>query len=105
MGESFGMLASTFTRSQIAAIFITMVFTILPAVQFAGLINPVSALEGIGRAIGEIFPASYMLVISRGTFNKALNFQDLHTSFLFIGLSVPVVTTLAILLLKKQERG
>lgn len=102
---SFGMLASTFTRSQIAAIFITMVFTILPAVQFAGLINPVSALEGIGRAIGEIFPASYMLVISRGTFNKALNFQDLHTSFLFIGLSVPVVTTLAILLLKKQERG
>ena len=101
---SFGMLASTFTRSQIAAIFITMVFTILPAVQFAGLINPVSSLEGFGRIVGEIFPATYMFVISRGTFSKALSFEDLHTAFLYITVAVPIVVTLAILSLKKQER-
>ncbi len=101
---SFGMLASTFTRSQIAAIFITMVFTILPAVQFAGLINPVSSLEGFGRAVGEIFPATYMFIISRGTFSKALSFEDLHTAFLYITVAVPIVVTLAILSLKKQER-
>lgn len=101
---SFGMLASTFTRSQIAAIFITLVFTILPAAQFSGLINPVSSLEGIGRAIGEIFPATYMFIISRGTFSKALDFTDLHTMFLYIGIAVPIVLTLAILLLNKQER-
>jgi ribosome-dependent ATPase len=100
---SFGMLASTFTRSQIAAIFITMVFTILPAVQFSGLINPVSSLEGFGRAFGELFPATYMFVISRGSFSKALNFSDLHTAFFYIALAVPVVVAIAILSLKKQE--
>lgn len=102
---SFGMLASTFTRSQIAAIFITMVFTILPAVQFSGLINPVSSLEGIGRAIGEVFPAAYMFVISRGTFSKALSFEDLHSAFLHIAIAVPIIMMLAILALKKQARG
>ncbi|MEN9985797.1 MAG: hypothetical protein RI925_1299, partial [Pseudomonadota bacterium] len=42
----FGLLASTFTQSQIAALFVTMIGTIIPCVQFAGLLNPVSSLEG-----------------------------------------------------------
>jgi len=49
-----GLLASTVTRSQIAAMFFTMVGTMIPAVQFSGLINPVSSLEGGGRIIGEV---------------------------------------------------
>lgn len=61
-----GLLASTITRSQIAAMFFTMVGTMIPAVEFGGLINPVSSLEGGGRWIGEIYPASHMLTISRG---------------------------------------
>ena len=46
----FGLLASTFTRSQIAAMFVTMIGTIIPCVQFAGLLNPVSSLEGFGAS-------------------------------------------------------
>ncbi len=45
----FGLFASTFTRSQIAAMFVTMIGTMMPAIQFAGLINPVSLA---GRAQG-----------------------------------------------------
>jgi ribosome-dependent ATPase len=44
-------------------------------VQFAGLIDPVSSLEGAGRAIGEVYPATYMFTISRGVFNKALGLR------------------------------
>jgi ribosome-dependent ATPase len=98
-----GLLASTVTRSQIAAMFFAMLGTMLPAVQFAGLINPVSSLEGFGRWIGEIYPASYMLLISRGVFSKALNFSDLQASFWPMLLAVPVIMGLAIFLLKKQE--
>src|SRR5690606_37087834 len=72
-----GLLFSALTRSQIAALFLTMIGTLLPAVQFSGLTNPVSALEGPGRLIGEIYPASHMFVISRGVFSKALGFADL----------------------------
>ena len=41
-----GLLISTFMRSQIAAIFGTAVLTMLPAVQFSGMIDPVSSLRG-----------------------------------------------------------
>jgi ribosome-dependent ATPase len=44
----------------------------MPAIQFAGLINPVSSLEGSGKFIGEIYPATHMITISRGVFSKAL---------------------------------
>ena len=99
-----GLLASTLVRSQIAAIFFTMVGTLIPAVQFGGLINPVSALEGVGRWVGEAYPASHMFVISRGVFSKALGFADLAVSFWPLALAAPLILGLAVLLLRKQER-
>lgn len=47
-----GLFASIFTCSQIAAIFATMLGTILPAIQFSGPLNPVTSLEGAGKIIG-----------------------------------------------------
>ena len=98
-----GLLASTLTKSQIAAMFFVMIGTILLAVQFAGLINPVSSLEGAGRWIGEVFPATYMFIISRGVFSKALGFADVRDALWPLLLAIPVVMGAAIALLKKQE--
>ena len=99
----FGLFASTFTRSQIAAMFVALIGTMIPAVQFAGMLNPVSSLEGLGAFIGRVYPASHFLTISRGVFNKALGFPTLHTSFWPLLLAVPVILGLSIVLLKKQE--
>jgi len=100
----FGLLASTFTRSQIVAMFVTMIGTIIPCVQFSGLLNPVSSLEGVGAFIGHVYPATHFLTISRGVFNKSLDFQSLAGSFWPLLLAVPVILGLAVLLLlKKQE--
>lgn len=99
----FGLFASTFTRSQIAALFVTLIGTLIPAIQFAGMLNPVSSLEGVGAVIGRVYPASYFLTISRGVFNKALGFSSLQASFWPLLLAVPVILGLSIGLLKKQE--
>ncbi|MFC4277794.1 ribosome-associated ATPase/putative transporter RbbA [Achromobacter aloeverae] len=99
-----GLLASTFTRSQIAALFFTMVGTMIPTVQFSGMTTPVSSMEGSGRVIGEIYPTTHMLIVSRGVFNKALGLHDLLPSFWPMLIAVPVVLGLTIALLKKQER-
>lgn len=98
-----GLLASTVTRSQIAAMFFAMVGTLIPAVQFAGLINPVSSMTGFARWVGEVYPASHMFTISRGVFNKALALQDLQAEFWPMLVAVPVIVGAAILLLRKQE--
>jgi ribosome-dependent ATPase len=100
----FGLFASTFTRSQIAAMFFAMIGTMLPAIQFGGMINPVSSLEGIGRMIGEIYPAAHYITISRGVFNKALGMADLQASFAPMVLAALVILGLSIALLKKQEK-
>lgn len=56
---AMGLLISTFMHSQVAAIFGTAVLTILPAVQFSGLLDPVASLEGAGALIGRIYPTTY----------------------------------------------
>ncbi|WP_232289543.1 ribosome-associated ATPase/putative transporter RbbA [Verrucomicrobium spinosum] len=99
----FGLLASIFTRSQIAALFTTVIGTMLPSIQFAGMINPVSSLEGMGAVIGHLFPTTHFLTISRGVFGKALGFSDLHASFWPLILAAPVIFGSAVLLLRKQE--
>ncbi|CAN7601752.1 ribosome-associated ATPase/putative transporter RbbA [Pseudorhodoferax sp. LjRoot39] len=98
-----GLLASALTRSQIAAMFFAMIGTLIPATQFSGMTNPVSSLEGGGRLVGEIFPATHMFIISRGVFGKALGLADLQAAFWPLLASVPVILGLAIALLKKQE--
>ncbi|PZP31580.1 MAG: multidrug ABC transporter ATP-binding protein [Roseateles depolymerans] len=99
----FGLLASIFTRSQIGALFLTMIGTLIPCVQFAGLLNPVSSLEGAGKLIGQVYPASHFLTISRGVFSKALDLQGLLPSIWPLLVAIPVILGLAIVLLKKQE--
>ena len=101
---AFGLLISTFMNSQIAAIFGAAVLTILPATQFCGLMDPVSSLQGTGRLIGDIYPTTYFILISRGTFAKALQFHDLVSSFIPLFLAGPILVIIASWLTKKQAK-
>ncbi len=99
-----GLLISTLTRSQIAAIFATFLVTFIPSIRFSGMLDPVASLEGGARLIGESFPATHFLTICRGTFSKALGFAELQSSLLPLALAIPVIVGLSVLLLKKQEQ-
>ncbi len=98
------MLISAFTRTQIAALFGTAILTVLPATQFSGMMTPVSSLSGLGYFMGRIFPMTYFLPVSVGTFTKGLNFSDLKMNLLVLAIFVPVLISLSLLLLRKQER-
>ncbi|WP_414463682.1 ribosome-associated ATPase/putative transporter RbbA [Hyphomicrobium sp. B1] len=102
IATGMGLVISTFMSSQIAAIFGTSLITLIPAVQYSGMIDPVSSLEGLGKFIGTIYPTTYFVVISRGTFSKALGFADLWSAFVPLLITVPVLLGLGTLLLKKQ---
>ena len=98
-----GLLFSSFMRSQSAAIFGTTIGTMIPAMEFSGMIDPVSSLQGLGAWIGAAYPMTHFLAIARGTFSKALGFGDLHGAFVPLLIAAPVVVGLSILLLRKQE--
>jgi len=98
-----GLFMSSFTRTQIAAIFGTLLGTMLPAISFSGMNTPVSSLEGGAAVMGKLYPTTYFMTISRGTFTKAVGFVDLYGDFFALAAFIPVLTILSLLLLKKQD--
>jgi ribosome-dependent ATPase len=100
----YGMLISSFTKTQIAALFGTAILSVVPATQFSGMLTPVSSLTGMGAIIGRSFPMTYFLKISVGTFTKGLGWHDLSGNLLVLAVFIPVLTGLSLLLLRKQEK-
>ena len=98
-----GLLISSFVKSQIAALLATVILTLIPAVNYAGIIDPVSSLKGPGVVVGNIFPMTYFLTVARGTFSKGLDLTALLTSFAPILVAVPILIGLTATFLKKQE--
>ncbi|KPQ28955.1 MAG: ribosome-dependent ATPase [Marinobacter excellens HL-55] len=101
---ALGQVISTFASTQIAALAATAILTILPTVQFSGLTEPVSSLSGAGAWIGPFWPATWFLQISRGVFTKGLTLADMQGAFLVLAAFIPVLTGLAMVLLRKQGR-
>ncbi len=99
-----GLLISSFTKTQIAALFGTAILTMVPTSQFSGLKDPIGSLEGAGYWIGQFFPASHFIVLSRGVFTKSLSFANLTGSLLTLAAFIPAFTFLAWLFLRKQEK-
>ncbi|WP_371199111.1 ribosome-associated ATPase/putative transporter RbbA [Hyphomicrobium sp. 99] len=101
---AYGMMISSFTRTQIAALFGTAILTVLPATMFAGMMTPVSSITGMGAIMGRLFPMTYYLPISVGTFTKGLGFTDLARHLALLAAFVPALTGLSLILLRKQEK-
>ena len=99
-----GMATSTFTKSQVAAVFITAILTIQPTIQFAGLLQPVSTLEGSARFIGSIWPTTYYMHSSLGAYTKGLRPALMLPDLLFLACCIPVLLGLSALGLRKQEK-
>lgn len=98
-----GFLMSAFAKTQIAALAGTAILTLLPTINFSGLKDPVSSLEGMGAVIGTYFPVTYYINISRGIFSKAVDFMGLYHDLVALAIAIIVITTGSMLLLKKQE--
>jgi ribosome-dependent ATPase len=98
-----GMVTSTFTSSQVAAVFVTAILTIQPTVQFSGLLQPVSTLEGNARLIGSIWPTTYYMHSSVGAYTKGLSPNLMIQDVVFLACCIPILWTVSVIGLKKQE--
>jgi ribosome-dependent ATPase len=101
---AMGMMTSTFTSSQVAAAFVTAILMIVPTIQFSGLLQPVSTLEGTACVVGSIWPATYYMHASLGTYTKGLRAGLMVGDLLFLAGCIPVFLAISFLGLQKQER-
>jgi len=99
-----GLVISTFTSSQVAAVFVTAIITILPSTQFSGLLQPVSTLKGQARIVGSIWPTSYYMHASVGTYTKGLGPDLLMLDATVLACCIPILWGVSTFALKKQEK-
>lgn len=101
---ALGLLISSFTKSQTAAFFISAIGSMVPTINFSGLMYPVSTLQGGAYIMGLGFPASWFGTISRGGFTKGLGFHDFLPQYAMLIVFYTLYFSLACILLKKQEK-
>ena len=99
----FGLLISSFTRTQIAAIFATPIIAMAPSINFSGMLTPVSSLDKAQRVFGLGFPTAWFQQISVGTFTKGLGFTELWQNHIALIVFAVVFIGAARIALPKQE--
>jgi ABC-2 type transport system permease protein len=65
-----GLVASVFVRTQTAAMIVTSIITLVPAVLYSGVLIPVFSLEKSARFVAHLLPAMYYTNIVTACFMK-----------------------------------
>ncbi|MGO9215070.1 MAG: ribosome-associated ATPase/putative transporter RbbA [Syntrophales bacterium] len=104
ISTGLGLLISTFTQTQIAALLAAFVITLVPSFDLSGLTTPASTLIGGAKFMSRVFPARYFLNISEGTFTKGIGFPELVWNFVFLVMIYMAIQIMTVFLLKKQEK-
>jgi ribosome-dependent ATPase len=100
---SLGLAISGITGSQVAAVFVTTIVTMVPTTQFSGMLQPVSTLAGAARVVGSLWPTTYYMHASVGAYTKGLGPRLLLQDAMILAAFVPVLLLIAVAALRPQE--
>jgi ABC-2 type transport system permease protein len=79
-----GLLVSTITRTQVAALLMALVLTIMPSFLFSGFIYPIHTMPRILQLYSTTFPAMYFSDISRAIVLKGSDLVHLGSDFVIL---------------------
>jgi ABC-2 type transport system permease protein len=100
-----GLLISLLVRTQIAALLITMIVSILPTILYSGLIVPVSSLNPGSQIQAHLFPGMYYTNIVRGAFLKGVGPEVLWGDILGLAVYAAVLGIVGYRLFTKRPRS
>ncbi|MEN2985758.1 MAG: ABC transporter permease [Thermodesulfovibrionaceae bacterium] len=97
-----GVLISVVAKTQITAMLIAFIGTIIPSFIYSGYFSPTTAMSKTGQLISKIIPASYFMDIVRGVYLKGIGIENYVTDLISLSLYAAVVYTLAIIFFRKR---
>jgi ABC-2 type transport system permease protein len=97
-----GLVVSTVTRSQVVALLLATVLTIMPSFLFSGFLFPISSMPMMIQMYTFLFPARYFNEISRGLFLKGTGLAELWPQFAILALYTATVFTATSLRFRKK---
>jgi ABC-2 type transport system permease protein/ribosome-dependent ATPase len=98
----FGLVISFLVRTQQAALIVTTILATLLAMQYSGIMTPVSSMTGATHAIARLFPPMYYENVIKGTFMKGVGMGVLWPDLLFLAGFGGVVLLLAYAMFRKR---
>ena len=97
------MLISILTRSQLSAMLITFVATILPSFIYSGFMAPVASQGTGGQIVSQLVPATHFMIIVRGIFLKDIPSRDMVGNLFILFLFTLVYYGLSIWMFSKKK--
>lgn len=97
-----GLLVSTMTRSQVVAVLLALIITVMPSFLFSGFMFPISSMAEAVQWYTRLFPAQYFVEISRGAFLKGIGVTELWEELLVLAAYTLAVFGAASLRFRKK---
>ncbi len=102
--SSIGMLVSSFLRTQIGAVVVTLIVTMVPAFLYSGYLIPVSSMGREAYIEAHLFPTFYYMNIVKGSFLKGVGVVHLLKDVFILLIFYLTFFLLSVLRFKKREK-
>lgn len=99
---SLGLLISSVTRSQLVAMLLALLATLMPSFLFSGFLFPIFTMPVMLQMYTYLFPARYFIEIVRGIMMKGIGLEMLWPQFLMLVFYTATVFTATTLLFRKK---
>ena len=100
-----GLLVSLFVRTQVAAMMLTVIVTIVPSVLYSGLLVPIASMDSVGQFEAHLFPAMYYTDIVLGCFLKGGGLEQLWGKMLALLIYAIVLWIASFLMFHKRPKS
>lgn len=100
-----GLLVSLLVRTQLAATVVTVILTMVPALEYSGFLVPVESMTAEGQIEAHLFPAIYFTDIVVGSFLKGVGPGVLWPDLLILASYTAVLFSACYLLFNKRPRA
>lgn len=97
-----GLLVSALTRSQVVAVLVALIITVMPSFLFSGFMFPISSMAVPIQWYTRVFPAQYFVEVSRGLFLKGVGAAELSTELAILAAYTAAVFAAAALRFRKK---
>ncbi len=99
-----GLLVSLLVHTQVAAMIMTAIITVVPSVLYSGLLVPISSLEAVAQIEAHLFPAMYYTNIVLGSFIKGVGLEVLWGNVVMLIMYAAALWCFSFFLFKKRPK-
>lgn len=97
-----GLLVSTITASQLVAMLLALILTLMPSFLFSGFLFPIFTMPYILQLYTQLFPAQFFVDLARGIILKGAGLPDIWTSLALLFAYTAAIFALAVWRFRKK---